>query len=412
MLVMVLSVSLTLPYLGAERFGIWMTVASFAGMLTFLDLGVGNALTNRVASTASLNNATLLREAISGGLGLLILWGFAISTALMTIAYLIPWTNIIKVNNPSLYGEIKQAGIMFSALFGLNLITSGIQRIFAGIQEAYRAHLVSTLGSLLALFLLWLASKQQADIPILLLVTLGSQSCASILLLALLVKRKQFTMIGIKYAIDKEKKPLLDTGILFFILQVGTMVGWGADNLIISSTLGATHVAVYNITQRLFQFVSQPLAIINAPLWGAYCDAQSRNDKNFIRKTLKTSIFLTVIISTTGGLLIFSSSSWIINLWTEGKITVPNLLLILFFILTICESLGNSFAMFLNGCNIIKPQVVFVIILSFISLPAKLIFTSKYGISGLTSSWLIVYTTTILITYALLFKKYINEKLK
>ena len=36
-----LSVSLTLPYLGVERFGIWMTVASFAAMLTFLDLGGG-----------------------------------------------------------------------------------------------------------------------------------------------------------------------------------------------------------------------------------------------------------------------------------------------------------------------------------------------------------------------------------
>lgn len=49
MLVMVLSVTLTIPYLGAERFGVWMTIASFAGMLSFLDLGVGNALTNRVS---------------------------------------------------------------------------------------------------------------------------------------------------------------------------------------------------------------------------------------------------------------------------------------------------------------------------------------------------------------------------
>lgn len=42
MLAMVLSVSWTVPYLGPERFGAWMTIASLAAVLSFLDLGVGN----------------------------------------------------------------------------------------------------------------------------------------------------------------------------------------------------------------------------------------------------------------------------------------------------------------------------------------------------------------------------------
>ena len=53
MAVMVLSVSMTLPYLGAERFGVWMTIASLVGMLVFLDLGVGNALINTVVAAAA-----------------------------------------------------------------------------------------------------------------------------------------------------------------------------------------------------------------------------------------------------------------------------------------------------------------------------------------------------------------------
>jgi len=44
-----------------------MTIASFVGMLTFLDLGVGNALTNKVAEAAAQDNAESLRRTISGG---------------------------------------------------------------------------------------------------------------------------------------------------------------------------------------------------------------------------------------------------------------------------------------------------------------------------------------------------------
>ena len=40
MIAMIFTVKLTVPYLGAERFGVWMTIASFAGMLSFMDLGV------------------------------------------------------------------------------------------------------------------------------------------------------------------------------------------------------------------------------------------------------------------------------------------------------------------------------------------------------------------------------------
>ncbi|MDP3759115.1 MAG: hypothetical protein Q8R01_01205 [Ramlibacter sp.] len=40
LVVMVLTVGLTIPYLGAERFGVWMTIASFVGM--FSDLISGN----------------------------------------------------------------------------------------------------------------------------------------------------------------------------------------------------------------------------------------------------------------------------------------------------------------------------------------------------------------------------------
>src|SRR5262245_16536613 len=77
MVVLLLGVSRTVPYLGAERFGMWTTVASFAGMLAFLDLGVGTALTNHIATAAATSRIPDLRQAITGGIGFLAIIGTA-----------------------------------------------------------------------------------------------------------------------------------------------------------------------------------------------------------------------------------------------------------------------------------------------------------------------------------------------
>ena len=159
MAVMVLSVSLTIPYLGAQRFGVWMTVASFATMLSLLGLGVGNALVNHVASRQASQNPELLRRAITGGLGFLMLIGLVVGAALFLLATFLPWAALIKAEDPSLLTEARDAARLFAVLFGVSLLTTGIQSVFAGLQRNFEVHLASTLGSLASLAALALADS-------------------------------------------------------------------------------------------------------------------------------------------------------------------------------------------------------------------------------------------------------------
>ena len=161
MVVMVLSVSLTIPYLGAQRFGVWMMVASFATMLSLLGLGVGNALVNHVASRHASQDPVLLRRAITGGLGFLMLLGLAVGVALFLLATFLPWAVLIKTTDPTLLVEARDAARLFAVLFGVSLLTTGIQSVFAGLQRNFEVHLASTLGSLASLAALSLAQVQQ-----------------------------------------------------------------------------------------------------------------------------------------------------------------------------------------------------------------------------------------------------------
>lgn len=403
MAVMVLSVSLTIPYLGAQRFGIWMTIASFAGMLTFLGLGVGNALTNHVASCASRSDAALLRRAISGGLGLLLMIGLVVGAVLWLLAAWLPWAKLIKVDDVLLLLEAQSAAKLFALLFGLNLFTTGIQSVFAGLQRSFEVYLVSALGSLASLLALWLAAQAQAGLPVLLAATLGTQSLSILLLLGVLVRRKLLALGGINLAIRQETSGLIRIGGLFFILQVGTMIGWGADALIISSALGPTAVAVYSIAQRLFQFVTQPLAMMNSPLWGAYADAHAKGDVAFIRRTLRASMLLTLGVSMLGVTILFFNSEWLLHYWTGGNVLVPTLLLGLVALWTVLESCGVAFAMFLNGVQVVKQQVIVVSIFCVFVLPLKIWGVNSVGLIAIPLATMTVYALTHIYFYGFVY---------
>lgn len=402
-----LSVSLTLPYLGVERFGIWMTVASFAALLTFLDLGIGNALTNHVAERAAADDPDLLRRTISGGLGFLALIGLGMGVLLWLIAANLPWQKIIKVSEQGSIPEVRQTAMCFALLFGFTIFTSGVSRVYAGLQQAFKAHLVSTLTTLAACFVLWCAAETRQGIVVLLTIVLGAQIVAGFILLIMLATRQLFTLRDIGRLTRDESPHLFKVGGLFLLLQIGTMVGWGADSLIIASTLGAAHVAVFSVVQRLFQFATQPLGILNAPLWAAYADAHLRGDKEFICKTLKKSMLTTLASATFISLLLVYFHPWFIHKWTSDSISVPLAFVSVYAIWTIFDSCGNAFAMFLNGSGIIGLQVRSTIIFICVGLPLKVILVMSYGLTGLLIGTILSYLIAVVCFYGVLYRNYI-----
>lgn len=405
MLVMVLTVSLTVPYLGAERFGVWMTIASFVGMLTFLDLGVGNALTNKVAQIASQNNPELLRNTISGGLGFLFLLGCVMGLALMLLASILPWQRLIKVADPALHDEVRNAVMLFAGLFGLYIFTNGIQRIFAGLQRAFEGHLVSAIGSIITLLALLVAVRQDAGIPVLLAITFGIQSVSSLLLFYFLLKRRLFWFASLVSNMRDESRNLLHVGGLFFLLQIGTMIGTGSDTLIISSQLGVIHVAAFAIVQKLFQFATQPMYMMNAPLWAAYADAHARDEKTFIRKTLNASLLHTGGYALVAVIILVIAGEYLVRIWTGNEIQISTSLLLAYGCWAILEALGNALAMFLNGCGIVRQQVINVIVFSVVSIPIKFFMINNYGLVSMIVGEVMTYVTLTLIFYGLVYRK-------
>lgn len=400
MLVLLLSVPLTLHYLGQERFGVWMTIASFSAMLTFMDLGIGNSLLNLVAQSQARSENKRQVNIISNGLVILMIIGGLSCLVLLTIQHFIPWESVIKIKDIALRYEIKQSIITFILIFSLSIPLLGVQRIFLGLQEGYTTYLVAAGGNAISLLALYFATQYLSGIPVLLIATFGVQTICLLAPLFLLVKRRLLALSHLSiHSMKNVATELLKPGLVFFILQIGAMVGWGADSLLISSLLGASYVAIFAIAQRLFQFVTQPLALLVSPFWATYADAIARGDKLYVRTTLKASILFSAFASmlVSGTFLLFHEE--IINFWIGGNLVLPYGLVMGYAIWSIIDSIGITFAMFLNGAGILRPQFLVVLMFTSITLPAKVYLLPKIGLSGIMFITISGYILAVVIPY-------------
>lgn len=405
MLALVITVPLTLSYLGEERFGVWMTVSSIAAMLSFLDFGVGNGLINRIAAVKANDDTKQLGFVITHGLLLLTLIGVAVGLLLIPLFVFLPWERIIKVSTPTVAGEVRDILFVFLAIFAASIPINGLQKIFQGLQLAWQAHLCRGLGSVLSLVLVYMLARQQAGVPLLLLVTYGMQTGILLLLIFLLMGKKLIGYRhGYKYSWSAETRLLLKTGGLFFLLQIGMLIGWSADPLIISSTLGVAAVTKFALVQRLFQFVVLPLGIINAPLWSAYADAHARNDRAFIKKTLRSSLVNSTVLAIAGVVIIDLLSSRIFALWLKGASDIPFPVVLTYGIWAIFLVSGTAFATFLNGVGEIRIQVVTVLLFCLATLPLKFTVVPIYGLTGLIGVTILTYLVTVALPYLLAFR--------
>jgi O-antigen/teichoic acid export membrane protein len=276
--------------------------------------------------------------------------------------------------------------------------------VLVGQQRAWEAHLFSAAGAALTCAALWLARTRQLDVPSLLLLTFGIQTVSSLFAAALLANRGLLSVRDCAAGMSTEAGGLVKAGLLFLMLQIGTMVALGMDALIIAGLHGASAVAVYAVAQRLFQFASQPLAMMNAPLWAAYADARALRDTAFIRQTFRRSMTVSLGAALSLSIILLVAGAPLVGLWTGRQIEVPTALLAALAAWTVLEAAGNAFAMYLNGCGIVKQLVWVVAAFCCVALPLKFALGARYGVTGVVLASVLAYLVTTVGMYSTVFR--------
>lgn len=405
-----ISVPLTLHYLGAERYGMWLTMSSLVAMLAFADLGVGNGLLNAVADANGKDDKTQIRAYVSSGflalsgVAVFILIGFA------AIYQLVEWPAVFNVKSIAASEESGPALAVFVICFAIAIPMSIVQRVQMGLQRGFLASLWQCAASLLGLLGVVLAIKLEASLPWLVLAYLGAPLMAGVV--------NSIVYFGwmqpdIRPAFGSSSMAasgrILKTGMLFLVLQVVVAVAYTSDGIIVAQLLGASAVAEYAVPEKMFGVGAAILAMMLAPLWPAYGEALARGDHAWVRRTLKKTLVIAVVASTlVSGMLILTGAQ-IMHFWVGDMMNPPLALLVGLGIWKVFETSGNALAVYLNGANVIGVQVIISVMMAICSVSLKLLLIPMMGIAGVPWATALAFFVCAVVPYYFILPKLLAE---
>jgi Na+-driven multidrug efflux pump len=180
---MLVAVPLTLNYLGAERYGLWMTISSVIAMMAFADLGMGLGLMNAISEAHGKDDRQAAVTYVSSGFFMLAALALFIVGAFALAYPFIPWPRLFNVKTPQAIQEAGPAMAVFLACFAANLPLGVVQRVQWGYQEGFFNNLWESAGKVLGLTGLLLVIYLKAGLLWLVLAMAGAPvlaGCATV----------------------------------------------------------------------------------------------------------------------------------------------------------------------------------------------------------------------------------------
>lgn len=401
MLVGLVTLPLTLNYLGPERFGIWLTLSSLVGLVAFLDLGLGNGLMNAVTRSLALGDMEGARTEVSSAAFVLMATAVALGAGLLAIFAFVPWATVLAATTPLAREEAGPAVAMFAACFLVGLPISVVSQVRLARQEGYFVHLFAAAGNVGSVLALLVVVRSSGGLPALVLALVIPPLLGAVLNgVVLFAGRGSQLRPSIRLARADVAKALLRSGFLFFVLQASIAVAITSDSLVLAHLRGPVAVADYGVVARLFLVPTGIVGAILAPLWPAYGDAIARGDYRWVAMTLRRSALGTVLFIAPAAAALVLAAQSIIPAWIGSTVQPEFALILAYGVWVVLSSMAMAGAMFLNASGQIRVQAGMAAAMAVVNLALGVVLTGTVGESGVVWASVISYSVLILVPMA------------
>ena len=391
-LVGILSVSLTTQYLGAELYGLWMTISTMLAWLSLADLGISNSLTNALAGAYGTERRDLAQRYVASAFWLLSLVAVAGAAVLVMFAFSINWGRVLSIHSPEAQSAAVPALLATATIFVANLPFSITTRILLAYEEGPKAHFWLAAGSIANVLGLIVATRCQLGLAPLIVASSGASLLVAILSGAWLFLRHKPWLMPKPIAITKESmRKLASLGGQFFLVQIAALLVIQTDNLIIAHYLGISAVTPYSVTWRLFTYSTFLQVLFAQSLWPAYAEASARGDGMWIKRTLRlsmmASVFFTLMIAVP---LVFFGSN-IIRHWAGGDAIPGFRILVWMGIWSVLSAFINPVICMLNGVGRIRGQMFYGLATAAANIVLSIFLVKRIGLEGVILGTLLAY---------------------
>jgi O-antigen/teichoic acid export membrane protein len=328
--VRLLSIPLSIQLLGAEQYGLWLTVSSVLMWLNVSQLGFGGGLLNEIGKASAHDDRALMRRHIATAylvFGILALLVFA---AIVGISQTPLAPTLLGVSKaPDLVNEATALFLVAGALFAASLLTNAIGPVCLGLQEGYLSYAAFSVGSalsLVALVAVYLLRGSILDFAI----AMSAPPLLAKLGLAVYVFGRRHRSLRPTFADvhAASVRPLLSTGGAVMLLLLGDLTILNSTNPLIAGRLGLAQVSEYAVPFSVFMIFASICQGMASAYQAAFSEASARDDWRWIRSTLLGTCKkgLIVMLAVAAGLAV--AGPFAISVWTHGKVTSGRTLLI------------------------------------------------------------------------------------
>jgi O-antigen/teichoic acid export membrane protein len=274
-------------YLGAEQYGLWVTITSTASFLALSDLGVGAGIVNVVAEREANVDRQQIRVIVSSTFFLLLVLSAALAMLFLIVFQFVPWPSVYNVVTSEGVAVAGSATLVFVFVTLIGIPFSLADGVRSGFQEGYANNLSQAAGAVLAVIALLAEVTLHVGLPALVLALAGGATLGSGLNAVALVRRRSW-LIPRRSLVDwRAGRAAVRRGLIFLAIGVAWVIAIQSDALVIARILGPTEVSSYAIPLRISAVVVVLCNLFIAPLWPAYKDALSRGDAAWASRTLK-----------------------------------------------------------------------------------------------------------------------------
>ena len=391
-------VPIVVTHLGAEGYGFWILCSSLAGWLALSDLGLSNGLLNALSRTFSDSDALGSRSIYSSCIALLVTIALAGSILLALPAFLLPYEDWFHLENIAYRGEARLVIFLSLALPLWSIVADGLTKPYLAIQRHFPLHVTGLLGSILSLLLVILAIRLGGGISAIMAASFAGNTIPRLIAAALIIwERSDHLALSLKLVSFSESRKLLRTGSRFLILSLSWLCIAHVDQIIIGTSLGASHNAAYGLAIKIFGYVMIIPNVIHISLWPAYAEAASRMDFVWIEKRFLQATFASgaiVLLILTGFALVGPA---LIPLWTRNEVVIDRSILYWMIPYGFVFSCISQITALMNSVERFRPLIIGAVTAAITNVALSVILVKSFAEVGVIAATCVAGTIQILI---------------
>jgi O-antigen/teichoic acid export membrane protein len=370
--------------LGTDQFGVWGATTSLVMLVIIADFGVGPAIVTLVSHALATGKTQEPREHFTAALMAACGISILIASAGSLFCFLVvPRSELV------LY-LIAVTGV------AINVPLGAASAAWLALQRGWMLAFWDFLQNVLFVIGLAAATLFTHDVRVFVAAVYGALLAANVAnLWSLMVRHPELRPAGLSASLA-QIGIVLRTGSRYFALSALDALSYLFDNTIALQMLGPVASAKMAVVQRICLPAIGLLMVVAQPLWPAFVEAATRNDRSWIFRALAGGTLLVTGAAVAGSCVIVIFGHRLLKLWLGADLGIGAPLLWAMAGWIVSFSLVRVQVLLLNALRIVDFQIAVFGVATLIALALKFALAPTYGISGILMATAVTFPVVIL----------------